>query len=433
MLSKLRRAVHARSNLDSAWRKIQTNGHNSQSEDVRVAIETFARDPSRNIAALQRKLSRDQFDFGKARAAPIPKLDVRGKATGKIRPIVIGTLEARITQRALLQVLCDIPTLAPYIATPFSFGGIRRSASSRVDGDEALSAVPAAIQEVLKSIEQGGRWVACADINSFFTRISKSSALAIIGHAIGDPDLLALLEKAFAVELSNLAEISAYRDQFPIQDIGVAQGNSLSPLLGNIVLHQFDQIMNEGDCRCIRYIDDFIIIAPTEKAANARLSKAKSLLLELSMELSAEKSSKMAFDIRHGFEFLGIEIVPGLVRPSQKSRARFLENIRGTLLDSQKKMLHVKSGGRMESKYALVPTLKRANGIIEGWGKHYWFCNDRQMFRSIDEKVSELIRSYLGVYSSVRKKIDPKFHQSLLGIEALADLDLSPFSYPKLS
>ena len=66
-------------------------------------------------------------------------------------------------------------------------------------------------------------------------------------------------------------------EAFPIGDIGVAQGNSLSPLLGNIILHSFDRAMNEGDCRCVRYIDDFIILAPTRKAALARMQKAPAI------------------------------------------------------------------------------------------------------------------------------------------------------------
>ena len=150
MLSKLRKAVHARSNLDAAWRKIRINGQNSQSDDVRIAIEKFDQNPSKYIASLQRRLARNVFDFGLARGAPIPKLDAKGVPTGKVRPIVIGTLEARITQRAILQVLTELPALQPFIATEFSFGGIRRKRSKNPDEKEDLSAVPAAIQAVLE-------------------------------------------------------------------------------------------------------------------------------------------------------------------------------------------------------------------------------------------------------------------------------------------
>ena len=77
-----------------------------------------------------------------------------------------------------------------------------------------------------------------------------------------------VFREAIDVELSNMAQLRDKAVDFPIENIGVAQGNSLSPLLGNIILADFDRVMNEGDCRCVRYIDDFIILAPSKKAAS---------------------------------------------------------------------------------------------------------------------------------------------------------------------
>ena len=254
-----------------------------------------------------------------------------------------------------------------------------------------------------------------------------------MSNAISDRDLVSLVKKAIHVELENLLEISKFKDQFPIEDIGVAQGNSLSPLLGNMVLHDFDKIMNEGDCRCIRYIDDFIILAPSKKAANARLAKAKAILKSLGMELAEEKSSKDAKHVSEGFEFLGIEIVPGLVRPSRKAKLKFLQNFKSMLSESQKCMIGSKSGNAIDPRHALIPSLRRANGMIEGWGKHYWFCNDRIFLKSIDEILNNEIKVHLGVYSDVRKSIDSKLRQKLLGVHSLVDADATPFIYPKLA
>src|SRR4051812_47008476 len=60
-------------------------------------------------------------------------------------------------------------------------------------------------------------------------------------------------------------------------------GGVLSPLLGNIILAAFDKQMNEGDCRCIRYIDDFIVLDPSGKAVMARTRLAKQILGALGM------------------------------------------------------------------------------------------------------------------------------------------------------
>jgi RNA-directed DNA polymerase len=216
------------------------------------------------------------------------------------------------------------------------------------------------------------------------------------------------------------------------EDIGVAQGNSLSPLLGNILLAAFDTEMNAGDSRCIRYIDDFIILAPTRKAADARLRKAKKLLEEFDMECAPEKSSRQAFEVHKGFEFLGIEISPGFVRPAKKARAKFLNSIKIQLDTSKAAMVGLRHGHKLDPKLALIATLKRIDGMIAGWGKHYWFCNDRQLFHSIDDSVRSAIGAYLGAYSDTRTRLAEQQSHLPLGLASLSEMDRSPFTYPKL-
>ena len=431
VFSKLRKAVHKSTNLEAAWRVIYRNGKYSNSEDVRQAIERFAVDPSTNLRSIQHRLSKGKFDFGQARGAPIQKRDGKGNPTGKIRPIVIASLEARIVQRALLNVLVEIPALAQYVNTPHSFGGLRKNRSPQRNPEENISAVPAAIKAVLDEIGRGADWVAAADITGFFTKISKSTVTGIIRSAVDDDDLMILLDAAIKVELENLNELRKFLDQFPIEDVGVAQGNSLSPLLGNILLAEFDTTMNEGDCRCIRYIDDFIILAPTKQAADARLRRAKKLLVEFDMVLSPEKSSKQAQNVSMAIEFLGIEISPGFIRPAKKARTKFLSSIDAQLSVSKSAITGLRQGHKLDPKLALIATLKRIDGMIDGWGKHYWFCNDRQLFHAIDLKVRSAIGAYLGAYSYTRAALPESKSHLPLGLMNLAEMDRSPFNYPK--
>ena len=312
MSSELIKAVRRLDNLERAWRVIQQNGRSSKSETVRLELERFAEDAPRNLRSLKGQLGSGRFKFEKAKGVPIAKLDAKGRPTGKIRPIVLAPVESRIVQRAILNVLVEIDALKPYAKTAYSFGGIRsvRKRGEQKRGDE-VSAVPAAIRAVLKEIESGARFIASADIRAFFTRISKDHVLQIITDAIGEDDeFLSFLRSAVTVELENLALLKDKAVDFPTEEIGVAQGNSLSPLLGNIALAHFDAVMNEGDCRCIRYIDDFIIMAPTEKAATARLGKAVKLLSSLQMELSPEKSSKGGISINKGFDVSAVLAPP---------------------------------------------------------------------------------------------------------------------------
>lgn len=435
MPSDLIKAVRNLTNLENAWSVIQRNGRASKSEEVRLELETFAEEAPTKLRSLKGRLACGSFQFAPTKGVPIPKLDEKGRKTGKFRPIVLAPVESRIVQRAILNVILDVPALRPYIKTPYSFGGIRGERATQKDQAErsdSIAAVPAAIQAVLNEIGNGSRFVASADIRSFFTRISKEAVTKIVASAVNDDQFTALFCEAIAVELSNMAQLREKAVDFPIEEIGVAQGNSLSPLLGNIILADFDGLMNEGDCRCIRYIDDFIILAPTKKAASARLRKATDLLGKLGMNLSREKSSKGGTSIDDGFDFLGINVCPGAVRPSSKAQAKILRSVQSAFDESLKKMRGIEHGQPFDRTSSLSSTLKRVDGMIDGWGKHYWFCNDRQVFENLDQKISECIRKYLGEYSAIRADTAATSHQRMLGVSELRHIPREPFAYPKL-
>jgi RNA-directed DNA polymerase len=241
----LRKEVRSLKHLERAWRVIEENGRYSKSESVKKEINAFQERANTSLRSISGRLCRDSFVFPPARGIPIPK---QGRARSQsFRPIVLATVESRIVQRAILDALVTVPALKPYFVNPYSFGGIKKA------GEGSLAAVPAAIQAVLDALGDGAQFVVCADINSFFTRISKTAVTRIIASAIDDPSFMTLFEQAIHVELANLAELREKASAFPTHDIGVAQGNALSPLLGNIILSDFDEAMNEGDCTCLRH------------------------------------------------------------------------------------------------------------------------------------------------------------------------------------
>jgi RNA-directed DNA polymerase len=421
--------IRNQDSLYAAWKAVFESARNSQSLDIKKEVEDFSENTPQKIRKLSRQLAVKKYSFGKARGAPISKKDSEGKAiAGKIRPIVIPKLEARIVQRSILETISRIPEVNNAIATPYSFGGIRKSK------DDSVAAVPAAISAVLYSIEGERKFIVTADIKAFFTRIKRLKATDLLSDLLGaDGELRAFLQDATNVELENLEKLTEGKKHglFPTHDLGVAQGNSLSPLLGNLILAKFDILMNEGDCSCIRYIDDFLIVAPTKRAALARLKKAKNILSELDMVLSEEKSSREPISIDNSFEFLGVELSNGFVRPAQKSRRKIIESIQKELDNSAKAMREIASKGHLPKNNSLVGTLRRVDGMISGWGKHYKFCNDLNVFKNIDSETKGLIRAFLGQYRDVREQLGEISYSQLLGVEEVAALKLTPLKWLK--
>jgi len=423
MPSKLTLAVRKRKTIEAAWAAIRRNARTSKSLETKEEIAAFESELSTNLTRICRQLQKNNFVFKPARGIKIPKKD---KAS--FRPLVVAKVESRIVQRAIHDVLVSLPAIEYFVRTPYSFGGIRKKKGE----EDELAAVPAAIGAVLSGIGGGAKYIIRSDISQFFTRIQKSAVTRIVMDAVKDQEFIDLFTQAIAVELENMAQLREAANAFPIQDIGVAQGNSLSPLLGNLILYDFDSELNkQADVKCIRYIDDFLILAPNKSVATNTYNKAKHILGQLGMSVSDPKTQKCS--VQDGFEFLGIELANGLIRPTKEAQARVLASIEATLTDSQTAFGKFLNTGELPMKFSLLKTLERVGGIMQGWGKHYRFCNDTKCFEHLDQKVQDLIRQYLSTYRDRRTKADANGHWRLLGIESLAQMERRPFLWPKQS
>ena len=418
MTSALVKQVRSMATLGRAWAVIQRNGRSSRSVQTRREIEQFAFSAIVTLTKIQRQLSRSAFKFMPAIGVAAPK-----KANRGIRPLVIAPIESRIVQRAIHDILLRVPAIAAVAENSHSFGGVRKRKG------EEFAAVPAAIKAVLEAIGAGATYVIRSDISSFFTRISKPDVADVVARATADFEFVELFYQAISVELENLASLREHIPAFPIAEMGVAQGCSLSPLLGNLILGNFDLEMNSSDCRCIRYIDDFIILAPDKAAGETCFSNARRHLERLGMHTSHDKTHKGA--IASGFEFLGIELAHGAIRPTRESRSRLVTSVREVFAESASAFRASRKSREIPRSLSLIRTLYEASAIIYGWGRHYKFCNELNVFSQMDADLDNLLREYLGAYKSERSSADQRMQRNILGVPLLRDLVNNPFDWPE--
>lgn len=409
------KSVYKRKILWKAWGHIKTNAKRSSSSDTRREIDEYSANIDTNILSLQQRLIRNSFVFRPAMGAPVLKKDKRN-----YRPIVISPVENKIVQRAILEVISCAPAIRPHFAREVSFGAIPESG------------VADAIGAAMRAIREGGKYYCRSDIKKFFDHIKKEVVNRKFRRLIDDDRLYDIFLSAIKVELSNMAELGKRRDIFPIYELGVAQGNCLSPLVANVVLSKFDKAMNSGAISCFRYVDDFLIIAPTESDCRKAFENGVSQLSEIGLEAYNPYTGddKAAVGrIRSGFEFLGIKYDPGYLSPSKATRKRLKAKVNKCLLDSLEGIQKGLSDKRADlRRFSYARTVYVISNIISGWGGQYVFCNNKQIFNQLDDWVDRRLLEYgRRVKTLVREREesgDAHASRRIFGVTILEEMDL---------
>ncbi len=406
--------VRTRQYLWGAWRHVRQAGLQSSSAEIREAVEAYDLEADRRIKRIQARLKDHSFTFRPARGV------LKRRVGKRPRPIVVSHLDERIVQRSVLSVLQSRPEIQDIVRIPTSFGGI--------EGQGVREALRTAFQR----IESGAVYFARSDIRDFFQCIPKETVLGLIKRRIKDREVVEFLAQAISVELENLGPLGRDAALFPLHEIGVAQGCCLSPLLGNILLHDFDVRLNGRGLHCLRYIDDFLLLGPSERSVRKGFESALTLLgahgLSAYDPWAGDEKAERG-PVGAGFDFLGCEVKGGQIRPDKRARKRLLTKVREAFRKSAATLRSGDIEGLVEGN--LVSTLRRVSNIVKGWGNQYSFCNDPRLWSQLDGEIDILVRNFLGQYGRARafalgQEGGQKLARRLLGVHLLADSKHSP-------
>lgn len=386
--------IREKKNLRRAWHFVKASASRSPSATIKSEIQKFEPDAESELSKIQKQLQKSTFTFPPAKGIPAKK-----KGKNSIRPIVLAPLVSRIVQRAILNVLNANPSIKAIVKNQKNFGGVE-------DGG-----VEAAIRAARTEIKKGATWFYRSDIAGFFQKIPRSVVLNTISSKIDNPAFIKFLSAAVDVEISNMEEIRQHLDEFPIREVGVAQGCCLSPLLGNIFLAEFDDIMNADGVTTIRYIDDLIILSQSNGKVEAAFKKAQAYLGQHGMKLYEAKANPEK--AAHGrtenrFDFLGCEFHSKMIRPNENSRKRFFSKVKNHFTQS----IHL----IRDKKTGFGAAIWKASHIVNGWAKHYSFCDDHLLMRDIDRKLDDELNNFMGHFRGLCKGKDQNTIRSYVGL-----------------
>ena len=163
-----------------------------------------------NLRDLSERLKRGAYRAKPVRRAYIPK------AGGRQRPLGVPTLEDKIVQRAVVEVLNAIYGV-DFLG--FSYG-FRPGRSPH----QALDALAVAIHT------RRVNWVLDADIRAFFDTLDHGWLVKFVEHRVADRRVVRLIQKWLSAGV--LEDGKRIRSEE-----GTVQGGSVSPLLANLYLH----------------------------------------------------------------------------------------------------------------------------------------------------------------------------------------------------
>lgn len=229
-----------------------------------------------NLAALRARMKAGQYRHQAIRQVHIPK------APNKTRPIGISTIEDKIVQGALREVL---EAIYEQDFVPGSYGF--RPGRSAHD----------ALRELDRVVwTEGAGWILEADIKSFFDSVGRKALMEMLRERIADEPFLRLVGKCLHVGVLDGAEYSS-------PEVGTSQGSVISPMLGNIYLHHVLDLWFEREVKprlagrawLIRYADDFVIAFECRDDAERVMAVIGKRMQRFGLTLHPDKTRLLPF------------------------------------------------------------------------------------------------------------------------------------------
>jgi RNA-directed DNA polymerase len=237
--------------------------------------EQYAEHLEDNLQGLHRRLHQGAYRARPSRRAYIPKAD------GRQRPLGIASLEDKIVQRAVVEVLNAI-----YETDFLGFSyGFRPGRSQH----NALYALEVALHRKVS-------WVLDADIRGFFDAIDHEWLVKFVEHRVGDRRVLRLVQKWLSAGVMEHGEWTR-------SEVGSPQGATVSPLLANVYLHYVLDLWVQwwrkkqarGEVIVVRYADDFIVGFQHRIDAERFLVELRDRLAKFCLELHPGKTRLIEF------------------------------------------------------------------------------------------------------------------------------------------
>jgi RNA-directed DNA polymerase len=340
-------------NLNRAFKRVKANKGAPGIDGITVEeIGMYLKENQQTIIA---KIYKGKYTPDAVRRVEIPKPD------GGIRKLGIPTVKDRIFQQAITQQL--MPVYEPLFSDN-SYG--YRPGRSAKD----------AITKVKEYAEQGYTHAVAMDLSKYFDTLNHEKLLNILRRNVKDERVIQWIKRYLK---SGVMENGVFMET----EEGSPQGGNISPLLSNIYLNEFDQEYEERGVAFVRYADDIVLLAKSERAAKRLLeSSTKYLEGTLKLKVNQEKSRIVSVFAIRNFKFLGFTL--------GKNGKGIYVRVHGKSWKKMKSKLKELSSRR--TCQSIRPSLEKIKVFMRGWLNYYGIADMKNRIDALNSWLYHRIR-----------------------------------------
>ena len=340
-------------NLNRAYKRVKAN-KGAPGVDGMTVEEAFEWLKEHNHELTER-IRKGHYTPSPVRRVEIPKPD------GGIRKLGIPTVIDRIIQQAMTQQL--IPIYEPKFSDG-SFG--YRPGRSAKD----------AVQRIKEYAEQGYTRAVVLDLSKYFDTLNHKLLVNILRRDIKDERVIQMIKRYLRSGVMENGVVVETEEGSP-------QGGNLSPLLANIYLNEFDQEFNKRGVPCIRYADDIVLLAKSERASE-RLLESSTKFLEgtLKLKVNREKSRTVSVFAIRNFKYLGFCF-------GRNGKGIYVRVHGKSWKKAKDKLRMLTSRSRCGS---VVKTMERIKEYMRGWMNYYSMADMKSNIESLNGWLYRRIR-----------------------------------------